>query len=391
MRLLLVENATHFPSYAGGSKSDQLMIAALARRGHECRIVARLDDETRRSPEQYAGALIDRGVAPISAADGVVVFALDSVDVHAVTSANLRLYVLKQVETFKPDLVVVSTDPLNILVHDLVRVQARKTVYLARTTHLLPFGPDSSFVSDVKTDAIRQARAVVTVSRYLAEYIQRHSGIDAVHRPIQMMDSANWPNLGSVENTFVTMVNPCALKGISIFTGLAELFEDVAFAAVPTWGTTARDRAELAAHANISVLEPVDDIRDLLRQTRVTLVPSLWCEGRGRVVVESMLSGVPVLASDVGGIREAVMGIPCLLPVTPIARYERRVDERMIRVPETLAQDLGPWRDALARLLEDRDHYSRMSASSREAAMRYAGALDIGPFESLLQHCVSTS
>ena len=83
----------------------------------------------------------------------------------------------------------------------------------------------------------------------------------------------------------------------------------VRFAAVPTWGTNAADRAALAARPNIAVLDPVDDIDELLARTRVLLVPSLWAEARSRIVVEAMLRGVPVIGANVGGIPEAKMGV----------------------------------------------------------------------------------
>src|SRR5262249_21673509 len=149
----------------------------------------------------------------------------------------------------------------------------------------------------------------------------------------------------------------------------------------PTWGTTSRDRAALAACGNIALLEPAEDIREILRQTRVLLAPSLWPEARGRVIVEAMLCGVPVLASDIGGIREVTMGVPCLLPVRPIVRYERRVDELMIRVPEVPDQDVEPWRQALGRLTSDREHYATMSTLAKEGARAYTSHLDLDAFE----------
>jgi medium-chain acyl-[acyl-carrier-protein] hydrolase len=128
----------------------------------------------------------------------------------------------------------------------------------------------------------------------------------------------------------------------------------------------------------------VDDINLLLDRTRVLLVPSLWAEARSRIVLESLLRGVPVMAADVGGIPEAMMGVPYLLPVRPIEKYETRLDEQMVPVAKVPGQDIAPWRDALSRLLTDRTHYEEISRHSRRAALEYAEELHAGHFEKLL-------
>ena len=46
-------------------------------------------------------------------------------------------------------------------------------------------------------------------------------------------------------------------------------------------------------------------VPDVLRRARVVVVPS-WFEERGRVVLESLAEGVPVIAAKVGGIRETI-------------------------------------------------------------------------------------
>ncbi len=73
------------------------------------------------------------------------------------------------------------------------------------------------------------------------------------------------------------------MKGISIFLALADATPHMQFAAVPTWGTNASDFADLRARANVTILNPVDDIADLMRKTRVLLVP-VWhsLDERGR-------------------------------------------------------------------------------------------------------------
>jgi medium-chain acyl-[acyl-carrier-protein] hydrolase len=132
------------------------------------------------------------------------------------------------------------------------------------------------------------------------------------------------------------------------------------------------------------LIDPVDNIDDLLVRTRVLLVPSLWAEARSRIVLEAMLRGVPVMAANVGGIPEAKMGVPYLLPVRPIARYESALDEQMVPVADVPPQDLGAWRAALGRLLTDRAHWEEIARDSRRAALEYAGRLGAAEFEVVL-------
>jgi len=386
MRILLAQNALYYPAYGGGDRSNRLLLEALAARGHTCRVVARIARFGVTGHAQYLSELAARAVSPLSTDDGVVVFRRAGVEAHVVTHhPNLRAYFAAQIAAFAPDAILTSTDdPAQLLLEAAVRAGAR-TVYLARATLALPFGPDCAFPSAAKTEVLRQAGAVVGVSRYVADYIRKWSGIQAVHVPISLLDPPPYPDLAGFDSEFVTMVNPCAVKGISIFLELADRMPQVRFAGVPTWGTTQADRAALERRANITLLDPVDNVDDILCRTRVLLVPSLWAEARSRIVVEAMLRGVPVIASDIGGIPEAKLGVDYLLPVRPIQTYRAQLDEQMVPLADLPAQDIGPWQAALARLLSDRAHYDELSRASRQAALAEAAGLSVGPFEELLE------
>jgi surfactin synthase thioesterase subunit len=145
----------------------------------------------------------------------------------------------------------------------------------------------------------------------------------------------------------------------------------------------------LAARRNIAVLDPVDDINRLLERTRVLLVPSLWAEARSRMVLEAMARGVPVMASAVGGLEEAKLGVPYLLPVTPIESYATELDDQMVPVAHVPPQDVAIWRDTLRRLLTDRAHWTEIAGASRAAALAYAGSLSAEPFEKLLEEVLA--
>jgi surfactin synthase thioesterase subunit/glycosyltransferase involved in cell wall biosynthesis len=356
LKILLAQNAVYHPAHGGGEKSNRLLMEALAARGNQCRVVAR----------------------------GATDLEIEGVHVRAAADTHLRAAFVAEAAAFCPDVILCSTDdPAQLLLEPALACGAR-VVYLVRATLPLPFGSDCAFPNEAQTARIRQADVVVGVSQYAADYVRRHAGIDAVHLPISLMSREPWPDLGRFDNEFVLMVNPCAVKGISIFVALADAFPEVRFAAVPTWGADAADRAALAARPNVTVLDPVDRIDTLLARTRVLLVPSLWAEARSRIVVEAMLRGVPVIAANTGGLPEAKMGVPYLLPVNPIARYQPRLNERMVPIAEVPPQDLAPWIEALRRLLTDRAHYGEIARQSREASRRYAESLSAEPFEALL-------
>jgi surfactin synthase thioesterase subunit/glycosyltransferase involved in cell wall biosynthesis len=389
MRILLAQNSRYYPAHGGGDKSNRLLLEALAARGHRCQVVARISKFGEREHDVFLGELAARNVRALSSG-GAVVFARSGVEVHTVTNhPSLRGYFSERIGSFKPDVIVASTDdPAQMLLDPALRSQTSRVVYLARTTLALPFGPDCAFPSVAKTEMLQSAAAIVGVSQYVADYVHKWSAIEAVHVPISLLEPGPYEVLGRFENEFVTLVNPCAVKGISIFLALATRMPFVPFAAVPLWGTNEADRQALEQYANISMLPPADQITTLLSRTRVLLVPSLWAEARSRIVVEAMLHGVPVIGSNVGGIPEAKLGVDYLLPVRPIAKYQERVDDQMVPVAEVPEQDIGPWHQALSRLISDRAHYDRLSEESRAAALRYAAGLSVEPFERLLEEVV---
>jgi glycosyltransferase involved in cell wall biosynthesis len=376
MRILLTANASYVPPRGGATRSNLLWLEYMAARGHACRVVAAAlaEGEAKRAQMAQEGldrqTLLERGVQVYEVAE------------HSRQAPELR----RQIREFEPDWVLVSSEDLgHALLREAHDAAPGRVVYLAHTPQFFPFGPASWNPDPGAAELVKRAAGVVAIGLQTAAYIRQHAAREAVviHPPIY--GSGPFPNLASFDTGLVTMVNPCAVKGVSIFMALAERFPAYGFGVLPGWGTTAADRAKLAAHANIAMLPNCRHIAEFLGRTRILLMPSLWYEGFGLTVMEAMLHGIPVISSDAGGLVEAKMGTPFVAHAPAIERYAPVFDEHSLPQPVIGPVDLRPWEEALRALLTDRALYQRVSAASREAALRFTGGLDAGRMLSFLQ------
>lgn len=182
----------------------------------------------------------------------------------------------------------------------------------------------------------------------------------------------------------ILMINPCVVKGIEIFVEVAKRLPEFQFGALIGWGTTAADRALLARQSKIELIGSVRDIDEVLSRSRMLLMPSIWYEGFGLIVMEAMLRGLPVVSSDSGGLMEAKEGTGYVIPVLPIERYEPVFDENHMPCPVRGTQDVEPWVEAVKKLSEDEAAHREESERSLAAARRFVAGLRIEAFEEYL-------
>jgi len=149
----------------------------------------------------------------------------------------------------------------------------------------------------------------------------------------------------------VTLINPHPLKGLEIGLALAKACPDIPFLFQESWPLNPEQlkelKAQLEPYSNITLQRAVSDMRQVYGRTKILLAPSKWEEAYGRVASEVQMSGIPVIASDRGGLPEAVGSGGILLD------------------PEG---DIQNWIDAVRKLWSDDTYYKEMS----DAALIYA-------------------
>ena len=144
------------------------------------------------------------------------------------------------------------------------------------------------------------------------------------------------------------------IKGSDIVLDVAEARPDIPVIIVETWTidreATERLRLRASKLKNVSIAAPHHDVRRFLAQARLLMAPSRWLEAWGRVVTEAQVNGIPVLASDRGGLPEVVGdGGLCL---------------------DVLSSTTDQWTAAAVRFWDDPGYWRSMSEKARIASRR---------------------
>lgn len=101
----------------------------------------------------------------------------------------------------------------------------------------------------------------------------------------------------------IYMIGTSKDKGIHILYALSEHFPNVEFGIV---GDASVPPGKVQVKGNIKRYGWANVVNLLAKEADVLIVPSICREAFGRVAIEGLIAGCPVLASDIGGLPEAV-------------------------------------------------------------------------------------
>jgi len=126
----------------------------------------------------------------------------------------------------------------------------------------------------------------------------------------------------------VLVVNPHPKKGGHQVVAMARALPHRSFLVVGGWANTRMDcevvkvEEALTALPNVERIAHLSDIRQAFRRSRCLLMPCLVEEAFGRTAAESVIAGIPVLASDRGALPETIgEGGIALSPQEPLTTW----------------------------------------------------------------------
>lgn len=154
---------------------------------------------------------------------------------------------------------------------------------------------------------------------------------------------------GGPQGDRITLINANMNKGVHQFLGLARAMPDRKFLGIlPYYG----EKNVPPSPDNVEWIPFQNDIRDVLKRTRILLVPSYY-ESFGRVAVEAMINGIPVIYS-----KPATSSI---YPGGSTEGLDEWIRPTGIGLPRDATQE---WADAV-RALDDPEAYAQKSEASR--------------------------
>ncbi len=233
----------------------------------------------------------------------------------------------------------------------------------------------------------RDADAVLVPSRFAQEEYRRELGIHCTVLPgLCNLAKSRCPK---IDGHYATFVNPQPEKGLFWFARMAYELErrrpDIPLLVVEGRGqaeSLGYTGLDLSGLGNLHRMTCTPDPRDFYRVSRVILMPSLWRESFGRVAVEALANGIPILASRRGALPETLAQAGFLLDIP--ARY----------TPETRlvpsAEEVAPWIDTLVRLWDDAEFYEKERCRCLAAAEAWGPERLLPQYEEFFRQVVAT-
>ncbi|KAL0469852.1 hypothetical protein QR685DRAFT_499921 [Neurospora intermedia] len=289
----------------------------------------------------------------------------------------------KHITAYRPSHVVFN-DPVTMKVTaDHAMRPTFKRINVIHTAEQLPFGPYCNGIlghcssPKVEDQLLRELEGIWVVSKAIGDYAWQHGRLKTtflVHSPLTYLDArtGGMPvQRYNIDKFEVGMVNPCPHKGLSILLKLAKRLPQIQFVTWSSWGSRSKHLDQLKELPNMKVMPTTSNTDEIWDRIKVLLAPSVWLEAWGVVVTEAQLRGIPVIASNAGGLKEAKIDLPYCLPVNVVTGAKHENGDYI--VPE---QNIDLWEEAVLRLMTCQQNYDRVARATAQGSVKWLNSLD---------------
>ncbi|CAG8497957.1 12254_t:CDS:2 [Acaulospora morrowiae] len=429
LRIFLIQTALGLFNTSGGYKANYYFLSSLAKRGHICRsivlcwendlLAAGVDyteervcfgDESNEvcvyrfvwGNVEIIGLELERYLKifprsslskPLKNVEDRLERWLEDKETAAEYDAYRR-FIMKELTSFRTTHFIFN-DSVSLKIASALPPTITR-VFICHACEHLSFGPYGgvpgfgSTSSQTELQWLKEIEGVWAVSNAIKDYIKAYGKeLRATHLPLHpaIFGEPPFKRYHNFDSPYVLAINPGSVKGYVIFKELAEKMSDVSFAAVKSWSLSEYQLDELGKVPNIKIMPMFKNMDELWPLAKVLLVPSIWYEAFGLVVVEAMLRGIPVICSDVGGLTEAKCGVKFGTIHVNVISGERETDQDVIEkmgIYKVPPQNIEPWVQTLRSLLNDRDTYEQISQECRDKSIKYIQSIDSKVYEKWL-------
>jgi glycosyltransferase involved in cell wall biosynthesis len=407
MRILFASSYCLLDTTSGAAISVQELLTQLAQRGFACETLTAsifditrgisLDEMlTRHNIVNVAQREFSKNLSLVEVSYNGVVYTIlktarsQRLSLTSQEETSLLSLIERKIYDFKPDfLLTYGGLTAERSIHKLARRNGIPVVfYLANGLYK-------------KTKTFTDVDLILVSSKFLSEFYKERLGLQSqVLRTLIMKDRY----LVTRHNPrFITFINPVPHKGLTLFAqlvlqALRQLPQakflvvegrwtqaDIARAGVkldripnvnPVRNSSgALNPAGIILKSNpaaeqrgiisngVKVMPNQTDMKPVYEETKVLLFPSFWEEASGRTIVEAQLNGIPVMASQRGGILENLNGGGFLFDIPD------RCTKNYMAIPSP--EEVQPWIDQLRVLLENQEVYAEAQRRAIQAAQDF--------------------
>ncbi|KAH8097330.1 glycosyl transferase [Aureococcus anophagefferens] len=293
------------------------------------------------------------------------------------------------------DVVVVSSPELGVARWVSAHCDAPLKIAMCHDYAGAPWGPFTNTDEDQREElyAVLAGWRLLTDSQHVADYHNRFAPEAYAARGLPNPPTARqcygacygyyerhrMPHFAdAIEREYVTIISPCAPKGLSMIAALSPMMPTTKFLCVATAWTNGVVQHILKRFENVDIQMGTQNVDDFYAQTKVLIVPSIWPEAFGLVTMEASARGIPVLLRDTT--LDDMMERPRPPPPDDVVaaggdaeKRQEKVSKHLLRCLLHIApQDVAlPFANLIHALMTDDAFYAAAAADARKSGLAF--------------------